>query len=118
MFLNLKHKELDAYKVSKILVKEIYLLSGKLPFEERFNMVQQLRRAGLSVKLNLAEGCSRRSGIERKRFFEVARGSAIEIDATLETAFELGYLKNDDLNIIGDLLNRCFAMLTKMISNI
>jgi four helix bundle protein len=118
MFLILKHKDLDAYKTSKALVKEVYQLSRKLPFEERFNMVQQLRRAALSIKLNLAEGCSRKSNIERKRYFEIARGSAIEIDATLETAFELDYFKNDDLNIIGELLNRCFAMLTKMITNI
>jgi four helix bundle protein len=43
--------------------------------------VQQIRRAALSVKSNLAEGCSRRSEAERKRYFEVSRGSVIEIDA-------------------------------------
>jgi four helix bundle protein len=52
-----------------------------LPSEERFNLVQQIRRAALSVKSNLAEGCSRRSEAERKRYFEVSRGSVIEIDA-------------------------------------
>jgi four helix bundle protein len=63
----------------------------KLPGDEKFNMVQQMRRAGLSIKLNLAEGASRRSPVERKRFIEVARGSLIEVDAILETAVDLKY---------------------------
>jgi four helix bundle protein len=49
--------------------------------EERFALAQQIRRAALSVHLNIAEGCSRKSETERKRFFEVSRGSIIEIDA-------------------------------------
>ena len=117
MFLELKHKNLDAYKISGDFVVEIYRLSRLLPNEEKFNMVQQIRRAGLSVKLNLAEGCSRKSLIERKRFFEIARGSAIEIDATLETALELKYFKNEDLITVGKLINRLFAMLTNLILN-
>jgi four helix bundle protein len=50
-----------------------------LPSEERFNLVQQIRRAALSVKLNLAEGCSRRSEAERKRYFEVSRGQSLKL---------------------------------------
>jgi len=59
-----------------------------LPAEERFNMVQQIRRAALSVYLNITEGCSRRSVAERKRFYEISRGSIIEIDAVLELCVE------------------------------
>jgi len=77
-------------------------------------MVQQMRRAGLSVKLNLVEGSSRRSATERKRFSEVARGSLIEIDAIMETAVDLKYFQSDELNTTGALLNKCFAMLSNM----
>ncbi len=78
-------------------------------------MVQQVRRAALSVKLNLAEGSTRRSAQERKRYFEVSRGSVVEIDAALETAVDLGYYKIEELQKISELLNKCFAMLSKMI---
>lgn len=78
-------------------------------------MVQQIRWAALSVKLNLAEGCSRRSATERKRYFEVSRGSVIEMDAALETGVDLNYFKIGDLEKAGELLNKCFAMLSKMI---
>lgn len=78
-------------------------------------MVPQLRRAALSVKLNLAEGASRKSGAERNRFIEVARGSIVEIDAALETAVDLNYLKPEKLTTIGESLNKSFAMLSNMI---
>ncbi len=79
-------------------------------------MVQQIRRAALSVKLNLAEGSSRKSIAERNRYQEIARGSIVEIDAALETAFDLSYFDTmDDLKVTGELLNKCFAMVSNMI---
>jgi four helix bundle protein len=68
MFLNLKHKSLTASAKIRELTKEIYKISTLLPAEERFNMVQQIRRAALSVKLNFAEGSTRKSERERKRY--------------------------------------------------
>ena len=114
MFIKLNHQSLDVYTAARDLTKEIYRISMKLPPEEKFNMVPQMRRAGLSVKLNLSEGSSRKSAIERKRFFEISRGSVIEIDAILETAIDLKYLTTEELKPIGLLLNKCFAMLSNM----
>ncbi len=48
---------------------------------------------------------------------EIARGSVVEIDAALETAVDLKYFTGMDLELIGKLLNSCFAMLSKMIKN-
>ena|SRR5687767_11344454 len=115
MFIQLKHKTLNVYSSVKDLVNEVYKLSILLPPEEKFNMVQQIRRAALSVKLNLAEGCTRKSAVERKRYFVVSRGSVVEIDAVLEVAIDLNYIKKEYIERIGDLLNKCFAMLSKMI---
>lgn len=114
MFIKLNHQSLDVYKAVRELIKELYFISIKLPGEEKFNMVQQMRRAGLSSKLNLAEGASRRSAIERKRFIDISRGSLIEVDAILETAVDLKYFSIDQLTTVGELLNKCFAMLSKM----
>ena len=117
MFLQLKHKSLGVYQAVRDLTKEIYKTSMFLPPEEKFNMVQQIRRAALSVKLNLAEGSTRRSEAERKRYLEIARGSVVEIDAALETAVDLEYYKFEELKNTGELLNKCFAMLSKMIGS-
>lgn len=115
MFLQLTHKEMDIYKVSKLFVIACYQLTNTLPSEEKFNMISQIRRAALSVQLNIAEGGSRKSSAERKRYYEVARGSLIEIDAALEIANELKYIIKEEQKKLGELLVRCFQMLTKMI---
>jgi four helix bundle protein len=115
MFLQLKHKSLETYKAVRELTKDVYRISMQLPSEEKFNMVQQIRRAALSVKLNLAEGSTRKSDIERRRYLEIARGSVVEIDAALETAVDLNYYSIEELEFTGELLNKCFAMLSKMI---
>ena len=115
MFIALKHKNLQVYGVIRELVKEVYAVSLLLPSEEKFNMVQQMRRAALSVKLNLSEGASRKSVAERNRFLEIARGSVVEIDAALETAVDLNYLNINQLQAAGELLNKVFAMLSNMI---
>jgi four helix bundle protein len=115
MFIKLNHQSLKIYEAIRELTKEVYAVSMKLPPEEKFNMIQQMRRAALSVKLNLAEESTRRSPNERRRFYEVARGSVVEIDAVLETAVDLNYFKDDQLNSVAKLLNKCFAMLSNMI---
>jgi four helix bundle protein len=56
----------------------------KFPVEEKFGVTSQIRRAALSVHLNIAEGASRKSEAERKRYYEISRGSVIEIDAALD----------------------------------
>ena len=114
MFIQLKHESLDIYLVIRNLVNEIYQISLRLPNEEKFNMVQQIRRAALSVKLNMSEGSTRKSTAERRRYYEISRGSVVEIDAVLETAVDLNYLSIKELDTVSNLLNKCFAMLSKM----
>ena len=116
MLLDLKHKNLTVYKEIRALIKEAYTMTRSLPEEERFNMISQIRRAALSVKLNLAEGASRKSVVERKRYYEVSRGSVVEIDAAVETAVDLEYIDEAALQKLGVQLNKCFAMLSNMIS--
>ena len=55
---------------------------------------------------------------ERKRYYEISRGSTVEIDAALETAVDLEYFKLEPLQRSGILLNECFAMLSKMMEQI
>ena len=116
MFLTLNHQKLDIYSISKMLVLECYQLTRILPTEERFGMTSQIRRAALSVHLNIAEGASRKSLLERKRFFEIARGSLIEIDAALDIAKDLQYLNNYDISSLRESMVRCFQMLCRLIA--
>ena len=117
MFLALNHQKLDIYQASKSFVHECYKLTKYLPAEERFGMISQIRRAALSVHLNIAEGASRKSEAERKRYYEISRGSIIEIDAALDIAKELLYLNNYNTDALGKSLTQCFKMLSGMIQS-
>jgi four helix bundle protein len=116
MFLELSHTKLDIFKVSKSFVLNCYKETKTFPSEEKFGIVQQIRRAALSVHLNIAEGCSRKSAAERKRFYEVARGSLIEIDSALDISVDLNYIAKEKLAEVGQLIVRIFQMISKMIS--
>ena len=115
MFLTLNHQKLDIYNFSKLFVLESYKLTKILPAEEKFGMISQIRRAALSVHLNIAEGSSRKSELERKRYFEISRGSIIEIDAAIDIAKELDYLRDYDLTKLGDSMIKCFKLLSGLI---
>ena len=78
-------------------------------------MCSQIKRAALSVHLNIAEGASRKSDIERKRYFKISRGSVVEIDAALDIAYELKYLENYDTQNLSSLIITCFKLLTGLI---
>ena len=84
MFLELAHTKTDVFQTSKKFTLECYRITKDFPADEKFGMVSQIRRAALSTHLNIAEGCSRKSENERKRFFEIARGSVVEVDTALD----------------------------------
>ncbi len=117
MFLQLTHTKLDAYKLTFELALECYRITKKFPTDERFSLVQQIRRAAISVHLNFSEGCSRRSTQERNRFFEISRGSLIEIDSALGIAVQLNYVTDTELQPLGALIVKNFKILSGMIKN-
>jgi four helix bundle protein len=104
MFLQLAHTRLSIFLKSRDLVLECYKISKDFPSDERFALVQQIRRAACSIHLNIAEGCSRKSNTERKRFFEIARGSLIEIDTAFGLAIDLEYISREKLDNIKTLI--------------
>ena len=115
--INLSHKKLDVWQLAVKLVSIIYSITSKYPKEEVFGLTSQTRRAVGSISANLAEGSSRKSLIERKRFYEIARSSLVEVDNHIEVAKELGYLSNESLNVLTEKLNELFARLSKFIVN-
>ncbi|MCU0394353.1 MAG: four helix bundle protein [Chitinophagaceae bacterium] len=116
MFLQLNHQKLFVYQETRTLSKHCYEFTRRLPAEERYNLVQQIRRAALSVHLNIAEGASRKSANERNRYYEIARGSVIEIDAALDACEDIGYCTKEELGELGASLVKVFVSLSKMIN--
>jgi len=67
----------------------VYRSSCGFPKEEMYGLTSQLRRAAASIGANIAEGCGRRSDAEMKRFVQIARGSASELEYHLLLAKDL-----------------------------
>ncbi len=116
MFLELGHTKLNVFQETKKLTLECYKLTKLFPEDEKFAMVSQIRRAALSVHLNLAEGASRKSTNERKRYFEISRGSLIEVDTALDIAVELGYILPENIADLGLMIVKAFKLLSGLIT--
>jgi four helix bundle protein len=71
-----------------------------LPKDELFNLSSQIKRAALSVSNNIAEGAARKSAAERKRFYEIARSSTVEVDNCLEVILISDYLTRNEIMIV------------------
>ena len=114
--LKLNHKKLAVWDKSLRLIKEVYKLTKRLP-KEKYVLTSQLRRASISVASNIAEGASRKSVNDRKRFYEISRSSSVEIDTQIEICKLLEYFKENELIDLDAELNNVFALLTAMINN-
>jgi four helix bundle protein len=89
-------KDLRVWEKAYELTLSAYKQTGCFPKEEMYGLTSQLRRAASSVGANIAEGCGRRSDPEMKRFLQIARGSANEVEYHLLLARDLQYLSADD----------------------
>jgi four helix bundle protein len=81
------------------LVEEVYTATKLFPKEELYVLVSQMRRAALSVCSNIAEGASRISRPEKKRFYEISRSSLVELEQHLESIFRMLSKMIDNIKI-------------------
>jgi four helix bundle protein len=86
------YRELVAWRKAMNFVVAIYGATQTFPFEERYGLTNQLRRAAVSVPSNIAEGQARFSQKEFHHFLSIARGSMAEIETQLFLAKDLQYL--------------------------
>jgi four helix bundle protein len=93
-------KDLKVWVKAHELTLGIYRRTRSFPKEELYGLTSQLRRASASVGANIAEGCGRRSDGEMKRFLQIARGSANEVEYHLILCKDLELLSIDEF---GDL---------------
>jgi four helix bundle protein len=88
------HRDLKVWQISLDLTETLYRLSADWPKHEQYGLVNQIRRAAVSVPANVAEGAGRRSTGEFIQFVGIARGSLAEVETLLIIARRLGYVED------------------------
>ena len=107
------HEKLEVYQLSVKYVSSVFEQSDDLCGKHRHARDQWLR-ASQSIPLNIAEGNGKSTDPDRRRFFEIARGSALEC-AAIQDVLDAGKAISQECNLNGKkLLNRIVGMLTKL----
>ena len=106
-----KFEELVVYQKSLAFVDEVYSIVKKYPDDELYGLTSQLRRASVSISLNIAEG-SAKSKRDFCRFINFARGSVNECVAILGISKRRDYITEQQLNELKEMLAEISRMLS------
>ena len=112
------YKDLVVWQLSVNLIKDVYTIAESLPKTEEYILKQQLKRAVISVALNIAEGKNRRTAKDFANFLNMSVASLSEVDAILMICEELHYLQeldsiHSDIEKLGKMIN---ALRTKLLA--
>jgi len=108
------YKNLIVWQVADELARLTYGATKSFPRHEVYGLTSQLRRAALSIVLNIIEGSARSSKNEFRQFLRISLGSLAETTYLLEFALEQGYLNRNDFQQIMGLRERCGKLLWKL----
>ena len=105
------YRDLEVWKLSIDLVKKVYQVTHNFPDSEKFGLINQIRRAAVSIPSNIAEGQGRNSTKEFKQFLAISLGSLAELETQLIIAKEIEYLTQNGLDALLSPLDRIRKMI-------
>lgn len=109
-----QYRKLDVWKKSIELAVDIYAQTRNFPSEEKFGLTSQIRRSAISVPSNIAEGAGRKSNKEFCHFLNIAYGSSCELDTQLLISMNLGFIKDQELEILTNKITEVQKMIYKL----
>lgn len=107
------YRDLDMWQKGMELCEKIYEISRSFPKHEVYGLASQLQRCAVSVPSNIAEGFTRRSRPEFKRFLSIAQGSLAELETQIDLATRLGYLEKAERDAQFKVTSHLGKMITK-----
>jgi four helix bundle protein len=111
-------RELEVWQKGMNIATGVYRVAALLPADEKFGLKTQLQRAAVSIPSNIAEGCSRDSEQEFKRFLQIVLGSAYELETQLTISLDLNLTPKGTLDSILSLVSQEQKMLNSFISTV
>ncbi len=111
-------KNLEVWKLSYELTKEIYKISKKFPKNERYGMCSQIERASVSIPVNISEGSGRRTKKDFQSFLYNSLGSTKEVECLLLLAKDFNYISQYEFTQLNEKLDHIGRMLTNLIKSL
>jgi len=110
------YRKLKIWQDSILLIKDVYRYADLLPKGEEYNLKTQLKRAVVSVTLNIAEGKCRKSSKDFSHFLNIASASLSEVECILIISEQLKYFALDEniMNNIKSLNKQINALINKL----
>ena len=105
------YQNIKVYHLAYNFVLEVYDKTKKFPKSEELNLTSQLRRAAVSIPLNIVEGSAKASKKEFVRYLNIAYASAKEVEVILNLSSDLGYLEIKDYKTLSLKLDELNAKL-------
>lgn len=107
-------ENLQVYKLALELVAEIYKITRDWPKEELFALSSQIKRAVISIVLNIAEGSGKGSKKDFARFLSTSIGSVFEVRACLHIALTLSYIEGNRMRAINEKIDELFFKISTL----
>ncbi|HET7099456.1 MAG TPA: four helix bundle protein [Patescibacteria group bacterium] len=116
--MSFRFEKLQVWQESRVLIVDIYKLTLHFPKNEIFALTNQIKRAVVSIALNIAEGSDKKSDKEFVKFLRISLGSLEEVVTAMYVALDLKYLNEKDFNLVYNKLNLLASKINALINSI
>jgi four helix bundle protein len=110
-----RFEELEVWQKARELAQVVYQLTADNHFSRDYGLRDQMRRAGVSIMANIAEGFSRKSTKEFSQFLFIAKSSAAELQSHAYVALDQAYIERSDFGKLYDNLDHTSRMISNLI---
>jgi four helix bundle protein len=113
-----RFERLEVWQLARKFTVKIYKLTKKFPKDELFGLVSQLRRAAISIILNIAEGSDRKSDIDFRRFLRISLSSLEEVVSGLYISLDQNFMGQREFEELYENANELAAKLNALINKL
>ena len=111
-------RKLKVWEKAHAFVLTVYTVTRNFPKEEIYGLTSQIKRASLSIGLNIVEGCGRNSNADFKRFLQIAFGSACEAEYCIILSHDLKYITYDEFIFLQQKIIEVKMMLSSLMNKL
>ena len=118
VYMSFRFEKLTIWQDARELVSTVYKITKSFPADERFGLTNQIRRAAVSIALNIAEGSDKKSDPEFRRFLRMAIGSCEELITGFYISLDQNYIAKEDFDIIYKQTNELVIKINALIKSL